>query len=361
MRKFFSCLIYACRGYDISSKKLMADPIWKDKFIEIGSSDYAQYRISVHDTGDVIYTGKAYMKPEETDIAIRINDICADYLENVLPNLSQTEFSRITLPVTFDIEVFDGDDWVVETSVEFLYDWSYDYAYDVETMGMSFPITGRIDLRMPIVWTGYDVSEVDATIYLKDGTSFDVTIPVEISADFNDDFNNDFARSAMSAGSGTAVFLPSQWGDVDRVEVGQSTFKVVTECAKYALYYVNAYGGWDTLLVEGNHLESDNLTRYTREMVYDNREISNRGKVNYANEVTKTFTLHTGWLPGDRGEMMHHLINSTNVYLYDIPGGKMIPVTIGETTCEYKNYKNQGNKLVDYTIQVEVAQNRTRR
>ena len=113
--------------------------------------------------------------------------------------------------------------------------------------------------------------------------------------------------------------------------------------------------------MQGNSLEADTLKRYTKEMEYDNSDIQNRGIQNYVNEITKGFTLQTGWLLHDQGEMMHHLINSTDVYLYDIANEEMIPVTIPSTSCEYRTYKNQGNRLVNYTIQVQVAQNRIRR
>lgn len=340
----------------------MAIPIWKDKVVNLSLLDSILYRISLVDTGDVIYSGKAHKRPGNESIDVRVNDICADYLENVLPNLSQAEFSELSLPVSFKVQTSsDGLSWTDKETIQFLNDWSYDYGYDPATMGMSFPINGHIDSRMPIVWTGLDVSQITMTIYFTDGTSQQVIIPIAISNDFNNDFNDDFSKSVRVAGSGTAVFLPSAWDNVDRVNIGNSTFKVVTECAKYALYYVNAYGGWDSFLIEGNTIEADSLKRYTRELEYDNRNISNRGVQNYVNEITKGFTLHTGWLFDEQGERMHHLINSTDVYLYDIANEQMIPVTIPSTTCEYKTFKNQGNKLVNYTIQVEVAQNRVRR
>lgn len=339
-----------------------AIPIWKDKIVNIGLLQSMYYRIRLSDTNEVIYSGKSFMRPGADFNQVKINDICADYIENVLPTLSQAEFTRLNLPVSFYVQSSEnGSSWTNIESVQFLNDWSYDYDYDPATMGMSFPINGHIDGRMPIVWTGLNVSQVRITIYQKDGTSFNVYVPVEISDDFNSDFNNDFAQSVRSAGSGTAVFLPSAWSNVDRIVMGNSTFKVVTECAKYALYYVNAHGGWDCLLIEGNTLEADTLKRYTREVVYDNSNIQNRGIQNYVNEITKGFTFHTGWLLDDQGERMHHLINSTDVYLYDIAREEMIPVIIPTTTCEYKTYKNQGNKLVDYTIQVQIAQNRIRR
>lgn len=347
---------------DISRKNsTMAVPIWKDVFVTLGTGDSIQYRITLSDTGDVIYSGKAFKRPGETNISARINDVCADYLENVLPTLSQAEFTRLNLPLTFAIQTLSGSTWSTISSVQFMNDWSYDYDYNPATMGMAFPINGKIDSRMPIVWTGYNVSSVNATIYFKDGTTAQVIIAVEISNDFNADFNADFSRSVRTAGSGTAVFLPSAWNNVDRIVVDGKTYQVVTECAKYALYYVNAFGGWDCLLIEGNTQEADSLKRYTREVVYSNRDIQNRGIHNYVNEITKGFTFHTGWLLGDQGKMMHHLINSTDVYLYDIANEEMIPVTIPATSCEYKTYKNQGNHLVDYTIQVQIAQNRIRR
>ena len=341
---------------------MAAVPIWKDAFVTLGTGDSILYRVILSDTSEVIYSGKAYKRPGETNITARVNDICADYLVNVLPYLSQTEFTRITLPVTFLVQASsNGSTWTTKGTLQFLNDWSYDYSYNAATMGMSFPINGHLDSRMPIVWTGLNVSSVTATIYFKDGTSAFATIPVEISTDFNADYNSDFSRSVRSAGSGTAVFLQSAWRNVDRIVVGRSTFKVVTDCAKYALYYVNAFGGWDSFLIEGNTMEADSLKRYTREIVYDNRDIQNRGIHNYVNEVTKGFTFHTGWLLHDQGERMHHLINSTDVYLYDIASQEMIPVTIPMTSCEYRTFKNQGNRLVNYTIQVEVAQSRIRR
>ena len=337
----------------------MAIPIWKDYFVQIGG-DSVEYRI-ILDNGNVVYQGKAFRRPGDTEINIRINDICADYFTNVRPTLSQAEFTQLDLPLTFTIQEKVGNTWSDVEDVQFLNDWSYDYGYDPETMGMSFPVNGHIDSRMPIVYTGLNMTEVTATIYFRNGTSSQVIIPLVVTGDFNADFNDDFSRSVAAAGSGTAVFLLSAWDDVARVVIGNSTFDVVTECAQYALYYVNAYGGWDCLLIEGNTIEADNLTRYNREIIYDNRDISNRGIDNYVNEITKGFTFHTGWLLDNQGERMHHLINSTDVYLYDIANEQMIPVTIPMTTCEYKTFKNQGNRLVDYTIQVEVAQNRIRR
>lgn len=339
----------------------MAVPIWKDYFVSLGTGDAIQFRIILDDTDAVIYSGKAYCRPGESSVSVKVNDICADYLQNVLPTLSQADFSEINLPVRFVAQAYNGGMWNTVQYFQFLMDWSYDYGYDVAVDGMSFPINGHFDPRMPLVWTGYLVNTIQATIRDTSGSSYDVYIPIAISDDFNADFNADFSKSTRTAGSGTAVFLPSAWSNVDTITINGVTFRAVQACNRYALYYVNAYGGWDTFLIEGNTLETDSLTRHDREMEYDNSDIQNRGIRNYVNEVAKGYQFHSGWLTDQQAGRMHHLINSPDVYLYDIVRREMIPVTVTDTACDYKTFRNQGNRLVNYTINVQVAQNRIRR
>ena len=342
----------------------MAVPIWKDYFVTLSTSSSIYYRIQlVGDSTTTIYQGKAFKRPGQSDITVRINEVCADYLTHILPNLIHRNFSFLDQPVTFKVQTSSSGSgsWTDKDTVAFLNDWSYDYDYDAATMGMSFPINGRMDARMPFIWTGIDQDSIQVDLQMRDGTVIPVWIPAAISDDFNNDFNNDFAQSVRSPYSGTAVFYASSWGDVERVTINGTAFDVVTECGRYALYYVNAYGGWDAFLIEGNDLQADNLTRYTREVEYDNRNITNRGKMNYVNEMVKTYTFHTGWLTGDQASRMHHLLNSPDVYMYDIAREQMIPVILTNNTTEYKTFSNQGNRLVNYTIQAEVAQSMVRR
>lgn len=337
----------------------MAVPIWKDYVLSLGEVDSIDFRILVGDS--VIYTGRSHKKPGETEPKIRINDICADYLQNTLPNLSQAEFSELTFPLTFEVQVRSSSTWTTKGSVSFINDWSYDDSYNPATMGMSFPINGRIDARQWVVYTAYNASTITATLTYTDGTTSQVIIPVEISADFSSDFNNDFAKTARAAASGTAVFDLSAWDNVASITINGKVFQIVTDCREWALYYVNAFGGWDSLLIEGLTSEKDNLTRHTREMEYDNRDSRNRSRQNYINEIEKTYTLNTSWLSDEESAMMHHLLNSTEVYLYNINSGDMLPVILDNTTTEYKTYKGNGGRLVNYTIEATIAHNRVRR
>ena len=337
----------------------MANPIWKDYYVNLGTAESVQFRILVGD--DVIYTGKSFKRPGQETNQIRINDICADYLEHVFPNLLHMEFTEIGSPVSFVIQINSGSYWNTLETVQFYNNWSYDYDYNPVTMGMSFPVNGKIDLSQWIVFSSYEASSITATIPLVSGGSFEVVIPLAISSDFNADFNSDFSKSIRGTQVGTAVFNLSQWADVKSLTIGNKEFKVVNKCHKYVLYYINAYGGWDSLLIEGNYSELDNLTRYTRETEYDNRNIQNRGVHNYVNEITKSFTLHTSWLSDVESAQMHHLLNSTDVYLGDLASGQIIPVILTDTQTEYKTYKGNGGRLVNYAINVSLAYNRVRR
>jgi hypothetical protein len=337
----------------------MVHPIWKNYFVNLGNAESQEYAISYNQEGSLIsiYHGKAWRKPGESSIKICINDICADWLVNTFPSLSE-RFSRNDMPVEFVVQTISTAGVYSEVArVRFINDWSYDPEYNHEEKGLALPINGRIDARQWLLWTGLGVSEVQAEIILSNGESIKVFIPVEMTADFNADFNADFAVATRAAGSGTAVFSPAQWGDVPRIIINGNQYDIINSCSRYVLYYLNAHGGWDSLLIEGAASEEDRLTRHTMTKmgIYD------REKSNYLNEIEKGITLHTSWLSDEQSLRMHHLLNSTDVYLHDLDNNRILPVILEGSSTPYKTFKGEGGKLVNYTINVTIAQSRMRR
>ena len=53
---------------------------------------------------------------------------------------------------------------------------------------------------------------------------------------------------------------------------------------------------------------------------------------------------------------MHHLLNSPTVYLHDVVKGKVYPIVLTGSVTEHKN-----NRLNQYAIEAELAQDRIRR
>ena len=158
------------------------------------------------------------------------------------------------------------------------------------------------------------------------------------------------------------VTIPDTIGEVWVVYEGETLAKyTIDDCvSNYVLYYRNALGGIDLFPVTGKVIKSNDIEHLTINKKYDNRTL-NFGKTNYENILTERWQLYSGRLTDQQSKLMHHLINSTYVYLYDIQADKFTPVVITDTEMEYKTYKNNNNKMVYYTINVEASQTKYRR
>lgn len=314
----------------------MANPIWKDYFIDFGDVDSIVYRISYDEDGEqkVIFMGKANWRPGTESNVVKINDICADYLVTNTPDLVAEDVVMNTYPEFLVEYLNDGGSWEDVGTILFTPDWSYETP---SPLVMSAPIRNTIDRRQTFLHS----------VFLKRSVSYTFTGLHPIS------------RTIEINGSGT-ISLKNFPVHASGISIEGIGYKIVNTCAEWVVYYVNAYGGWDSFIIEGNVSERDDLKRYNISTEYNNAT-EQRGKRNYVNELTKVYTLHTGWLTDDESSRMHHLLNSTNVYLGNLNDGRIIPVVLTGNTTDYKTYKGNGNRLVDYTIEAEVAQYMTRK
>lgn len=336
-------------------------PIWKDRIVTLASNtDSADFEIRVGSlAGELIYSGRAYARPGETDVTARINDVCSAYLSASLPDLG-SRFTSMQVSETF-VTAVGG---VAVDTVTFVNDWSYDpaKAWDAGSV-LSDPVTGELDPRQALFFSVLSGAQtVNVTIYFTDGTSAVVAVPVAFTADFNDDFNGDFAQSDDPDRSGTAVLDLSQFTDVDRVSFGDVTMKVRAQgCARYLVAYVNAFGGWDTLVLDGNYNRQDALVRHTLDVIADNADLSARGRKDYAIEISPSWTLRTGYLTDDQSLRMRHLLNSVEVYLCDLAEGSWRPVVLTDPETPVQNFKGNGRRFNEYTFNAQLAQERFRR
>lgn len=307
----------------------MAIPIWKDKIVSLGTGSSAEYTIRRNNF--ILYSGRAYKRPGDTTIKVRVNDICADFLENVLPDMS-FEVSPSGSVETFNICDSVGN---VIQAVTFVNDWSYE-----ERSGdtiLSEPIDGRVSSLQTLLFSRIGDTDEVATIRYKSGNTSNVTLDA----------------SEQGTQAGTGVLDLRGFSGLESVTWRGITYQVVDDCTRFVLVYANAIGGWDTLLQGGNVSETD---RYTRHEAL----LEERGRKNYVNEVEKTMDFNTGWLTDEQSARMHHLLGSTNVYLYDMMQDTYHPVVITNADCPYKRFK-EGRSLVSYTINLSYAENRTRR
>lgn len=337
-------------------------PIWKDKEVTLGSGAYYDFEIRLGDSsGPAIYAGRSYKRPGAASCVARINDICADWLNANLPALAPVGFTALDIAAAFSVCANDGG-WTEKELVEFYNDWSYDRDFDISIDPLSAPVIAEADPRQTILVSVINAASVTFTLTFADGTTATVLVSIAHSADFNDDFNEDFSDLNTGAQSGAAVLDLSQWTGLVSVQANGVTWKVREDtCTRYAVYYTNAYGGWDTLLLDGTAKTSDGLTRHTALREFDNADPDQRGWKDYAIEVARQWTLNTGILTDDQSSRMHHLLNSTEVYLLDLAAGTICPVVLTDTEHARQDFKANGRAVCQYTFNAKEAQPQVRR
>lgn len=309
----------------------MAHPIWKDYIISVVAE---VVEFSVYYDNNEIYTGKAYRKPNAQSIEIKINDICADFLHRSFPENFPNNGELITpYFFNFDVATRTNDGIEATTEIQFVYDWSFDYLSNTNTERLiTAPILRKIPQGAPFI--------ISSTAeFMINGLPYQIELPNMLSA---------FTRA-----EGESISVDTREESL--------VYEVVGGCHRYMLYYLNAYGGWDFLLVEGKERQTDNYTRHTIEQTYNNDQSRNRGTRNYRNDIARKWVLHTLWIDDAGARNMHHLLGSTDVYLYDMQDEQLYPITIANTSCEYKSYRNNGNQLTRYDIEATLAQNLIRR
>lgn len=331
----------------------MAIPIWKDIYINLGTGASSPFRITYD--GNVIYEGLSAKRPGSANNTIRINDICADYMRSIPPDFG---FGIVPLTVySFKVErESSGGSWSTIALVELVNDWSYDYSSSQPAV-LSNPVNGVLDPRQTILWSTSQTEMITISINYTNGSSSKIFVPMTIT----DDFNADFAKEGVTVNGGTIAVDLSGYSNVESVDIGSSHYTVAQACHRYVLYYRNIHGGWDSLLFEGTCKRTDALTRHEAQHGYDNRQSTGRGIVNYAIEVAREYSLNTGWLNDAQAERMESVLGSTETYLQDLVSGLIWPTVLTGTSIEHKTYDNNGRKLINYAVNLRIAQEMVRR
>ena len=357
----------------------MADyrPLWQDLNMGVQNGYFYVYKGGDSQNGTLVYSGHARLSPGASGgpaprAYVRLNDILYSNMDRVaLPDFgSLNSFEEVNFTTYFT--AYDSGTFRFGQNI--INDWSYDYEYNYETQykDISVPINHRVGSAQRLVYSVHSVSFLSVTVTFPTGRQSVISMVGTSGGDFNVDFNADFQRYGTAGESKDGIVFvdmadypgavqASVWmvgpSGVEKTEV----FKVSESCSRYVLYYMNAYGGWDFLLLEGTCTESDELTRHNSSRKYSNTLLKNRGTFNFCNEIVKSWTLRTGWLSDVQSQRMHHVLNSTDVYLFDMETQLLFPVVLTDTQTDYKTYRAEGNRLFNYEMTAQLAQERQRR
>lgn len=286
--------------------------IWKDtEYLVNSSASPFAYHIDLKTgstSSDVVtvFNGKAWIRPADEYLHININKIAQDYLESNLPDLrtvtGTTSYNDSLAFRTFYLKNSGGT--TLET-FNFLNDWSYE----------NTPLTGTTVLTNPINGHG-----CNGMIYLR--TTFSSSSP------------NVVTSCSLAPGSSYSN----------------------TSCGQYAIYYLQRNGGWASFLIEGNVIKKDSYKRYQISSPFNNTTLEFEKKT-YHNEINTAYELRTGWLSdSEAANLAENLIGTNKAYLHNLVTGEIMPVLSTDGSAVYKTWRNQGRKLVSYSINVECSQ-----
>lgn len=303
---------------------MAAYPIWATTSYQAPSSaSPMNYSISLD--GDIIFNGKAWARPVSSistasaTMEINLNTICQDYLSSELPDLRNVKGTATYVHphAVHRFILMNEDKNTVLGRYDFVLDWSYTFSnYTTGSVRMSHPINGRWVPGMLTFDTMYTVRD-----------------------------NPSAGEPDISAV--TTTISP-------QVQTGYTEVDVCH--ADFALYYLNRYGGWDSFLIEGNVTAKDAYTRYNIISPYDNTTLQ-FGKRTYNNQIQPSWELHTGWLKDDESERLaFNLLPSNMMYLHNLKEDTIIPVTVDDSSVDYRTFRNQGRKLFTYTINISASQ-----
>ena len=282
---------------------------WEDVILQRTESVF-DYRI--YNRTNLIFQGRAYKRPNADTNDIKLNKIFENYLSNSIESLlnsGEPEDTGVNASKVFKIMKLDPDG--TETLIDeytILYDWSYDFRFRGENTDLSRPINRRYVAGM---------YKMDTTVDGKSGT---------VTNSLNGD-----------------------------------TYNVLADCGEYALYYLNAYGGWDALLIDGTVLKKSTITQYTTDKNYNNSRIEFE-QTKYINEIQDAYEINTGFLTDEQAaNLSKNLIPSKEVYLHIISDNKLIPVLITDTSVTYQTYQTNNLQMPQYKINVKESQVKLRK
>lgn len=289
-------------------------PVWRDTIISYDTTaDYITYTIGKG--GVIIYTGRAYRKPDSNRCEFKINKICENYLQQDL-------YDSGNAVGNFDVAI-NGSAY---GSYRFYF--NYDYTSGIVPTGtlklLSDPINGKISDKL--VFSVLNTNSGPSTVNYGSGN---VTV----------------------AGNSIGNFIVDIDSDVNILGVN---YKKVNECSEGQLIYLNKMGGYDVVDLSGRMEIEDEFEGYEYNRSYNNttNEFENN---KYLNVITKNYVGHIFWLNKEQAKRLDNLFGSTQVYL--LKDGDMIPVVITSKNYNYNNTK----KLISIDIEFKESQNKIRR
>ncbi|MCD8041506.1 MAG: hypothetical protein LUH10_00425 [Tannerellaceae bacterium] len=312
--------------------------------------NHQDYTVSIGST--TIYTGRIYYKSTESQTeTIDLSPLFREYIDVFYENINLKTAGVFNLPVVNNvgsIRTFT----VTDSSGTYTYDVVYNYNTDYirqsdDVFILREAITLEVDPRQMLFVSGYSTT----------GTVAYTAV-------------NSAGGTAAGSGnqgviSGLAVDLSAYnlaAGDyVDMTGAGSRLrYNVVTPCRnRFAVYYVNKYGGLEALLCRGKAEEGWNRTNIQVSLYADRLNPYDFGQKSIRTDIDHSLTLRTGFVPIGRERNIDHLVNTNRIWVHDLEKDLIWAAQI--TQNSFKAEERRYNKTLQYTFSVSESQKQIRR
>lgn len=318
-------------------------PTWKDIVLTgaILNGEYISYQLNEGEK--TLFNGKAYVSPGTIFAKIPFGSIVRDFVSAKI-NLNLENSVQDEVAYSRVITAKYG-----ANNVEYLVYNDYSYEDMEVSVDMPFvlsrPLSNVVDPRQYLFCTVANLSGVASSVAIRQGLSTLVSADVANCRTFT---------LPLSRGKSLALWLFTSGA------YKNMSYEVRETNADYCLYYLNAYGGYDHLLIKGNSLMSESYTRTEIRRNELNTTLKHNRDI-IATDISRKWQLHTDYLSDEQWALTHHLLGSPHIFLHNLNTGEVTPVIITAHQADWKTYRNQGNRKSNLTIEVEEARTRVRR
>ena len=306
---------------------MICNSIWADTYYIYSGQELEYYITMVSGNTEVtIFNGKAYRRPDENSIKINMSRIVETYMRSYIPFKSlvsdgQGRWTYYDHEAVKTFNIYRASNGSLLASFRFLNDWSYDSSVAYNGLDANLTYGEMYETDLNSVYHPLWYIQGRSTIMTHDGEPC--------------------VRTIFDRGEGT----PND------------------ACGRgMTIIFQNRRGGWSCFYPEGKIEKTDAMTSFNTVQAYNNSNIPERGTIKHFNEVTRTWTVHTGWLTDSQAEnIARNLLLSPNVYIsLDQEIKNVIPVVITNGEAPHKSYDTEKG-VVDYEITFEESQKQTRR
>ena len=303
-----------------------------------------EYSVRTADDDVQIYAGRAVSRPGESFVSVDIADIAADYCRQEMP-----AFEAVNLYGDPDAQLVKFNrPFIIRTTaadktVNFLADWSYRNDAP-RSRFLSDPVAAVLPANGVLIISDYYAPATTARISSGGTTLATIT--------------------GLTAGTPYNLIFPLGSFSVSEVTVScgghNATFRV-DGCMKAALYYVNAFGGWDCLPLDRIVRGMDHFQRESVALDFIPSRSDARSRRDFFVETSRTFQVRTHWLTDAQSERFSLNVPGTILASFFMDG-HFYPVTIDDTEAAYNLTQSANGRVpVRHTLTLRLAQYRFRR